>query len=94
MMTDMGFALWSDGETAWAAGAHEYRPMGIAVVSATDLFRERDFRPAERLPARGGREFLGLFASLNDVNAHLRRMRSQKSSGNFHSNLRRQRAIV
>lgn len=94
MMTGMGFALWSDGETAWAAGAHEYRPLGLAVVAATDLFRTSDFRQAERLPKRGGDEFLGLFASLNDVNAHLRRMRSQKSPGNFRSNLRRQQTIV
>jgi hypothetical protein len=40
----MGFALWIDGELAWAQGVHEYRPMGAAVIGVTDRFRHRDFR--------------------------------------------------
>jgi len=91
----MGFALWSDGETAWAAGAHEYRPMGLAAIAATDLFTARDFRPAERLPKRAGPRFQGLFASLNDVNAHLLKIRSsQAKQKKLSPNLRRQQAIT
>lgn len=90
----MGFALWSDGETAWAAGAHEYRPMGLAAIAANGLFTARDFRPAARLPERTAPQFLGLFASLNDVNAYLLRSRSQKRSKSLRTNLRRQLAIT
>jgi hypothetical protein len=73
----MAFALWIDGETAWAAGTHEYRPMGVAVIAASDLFRADDFQKARRAPRRAGRKFKGLFASLEDVNGHLERSRSQ-----------------
>ena len=75
----MGFALWTDGELAWAQGTHEYRPMGVAVISATDLFRPRDF-DARALP-RSGKDFAGLFASLEQVNRHLRARRSPAAQG-------------
>ena len=48
----MGFALWTDGERAWAQGTSEYRAMGVAVIAASDLFRNRDFHPRR---ARGQR---------------------------------------
>lgn len=72
----MGFALWIDSELAWAQGTHEYRPMGTAVVAATDTFRPRDFRPGRRSPGRMDPRFSGFFASLGELNAHLRRLRS------------------
>lgn len=73
----MGFALWIDGETALAAGTHEYRPMGMAVISAGGVFTPRDFRRAHRLPPRSGQHFHGLFASLGDLNHYLVKTRSQ-----------------
>ena len=36
----MGFYLWVDDELAWAQGTYEYRPMGTAVISASDIFRD------------------------------------------------------
>ena len=39
----MGFYLWLDDDLAWAQGTYEYRPMGTAVIAASDLFRRRDF---------------------------------------------------
>jgi hypothetical protein len=41
----MGFYLWVGDGLAWAQGTYEYRPMGTAVISASDLFRRRDFDP-------------------------------------------------
>jgi hypothetical protein len=76
----MGFALWMEDELAWAQGTHEYKPMGTAVVAASDVFRPRDFRRARRAPRRTAQSFIGLFASLEDVNRHLRRRRSQAIS--------------
>jgi hypothetical protein len=63
----MGFALWTAGGLAWAQGTHEYRPMGAAVISASDLFRQRDFHPARRVPESHAC-YVGLFASLVDLN--------------------------
>ena len=37
----MGFYLWLDRDVAWAQGSYEYRPMGAAVVAASDLFTHR-----------------------------------------------------
>ena len=74
----MGFALWIDGACVWAQGTHEYKPMGAAVIAATDLFRQRDFVSGRRCPSRLDRSFVGLFASLGDVNHHLR---AQKKRG-------------
>jgi hypothetical protein len=68
----MGFALWIDGDLAWAEGLHEYRPMGVAVIVATDRFRPRDFDRRRPLPPRLGDTYTGLFASVGDLNARLR----------------------
>lgn len=67
----MGFALWIDGDTAWCAGTHEYRPMGVAVAAATGLFSERDFHRRRPLPALPSSFFRGYFASLVHVNRFL-----------------------
>ncbi len=69
----MGFALWIDGDLAWAEGLHEYRPMGVAVIAATDRFRPRDFDPRRPASPRAAGACAGLFASVGDLNAWLRR---------------------
>lgn len=74
----MGFALWRDDHLAWAQGTHEYRPMGVAVIAVTDLFAPRDFSPHRTAPCRRGASFVGLFASLEQVNAFLKAARSQQ----------------
>ena len=74
-METMGFALWLMDREAWAAGTHEYKPMGAAVIAATQLFRARDFSSLRRPPSRRVPGFEGLFASLEDVNRHLQRPR-------------------
>lgn len=71
----MGFALWLKDGSAWAQGTHEYKPMGAAVISETQLFRPRDFSRRRPAPARKSEGFQGLFASLEDLNAYLRRTR-------------------
>jgi hypothetical protein len=73
----MGFCLWLDQGLAWAQGTYEYRPMGTAVISATDLFRRRDFDPRRKLPTPAA-EFEGRFASLGHLNAHLRERRKRR----------------
>jgi len=90
----MGFALWTDEETAWAAGTHEYRPMGMAVIARSNVFAARDFRPTRRLPRRSGPHFRGLFASLGDMNAFLGRSRSQDGKKNQRQGSTRQLAIT
>jgi hypothetical protein len=72
----MGFYLWVDDGLAWAQGTYEYRPMGTAVISASDLFRRRDFDPRRQVrpPARSA-QFVGQFASLGHMNAHLQTRR-------------------
>ena len=74
----MGFALWIGNELAWCQGRHEYQPMGVSVVSRTDLFRERDFRRSRPLPGDPRPLYAGLFASLGEVNAFLQRQRSRR----------------
>jgi hypothetical protein len=74
----MGFALWIGPETAWCAGTHEYRPMGVAVIASASLFAARDFHPARVAPPRESPCFQGLFASLVHVNSHLAKSRSRK----------------
>ena len=72
----MGFALWTDTGLAWAAGTSEYRAMGVAVVSDTDLFRAADFRHRVKLvlpPAT----FVGHFASLGQINDYLTKRRKR-----------------
>lgn len=90
----MGFALWTNDDTAWAAGTHEYRPMGVAVIARNGLFMARDFRPARRLPRRTGPDFRGLFASLSDVNRYLGQARSQAHEKNSRRGSSRQLAIT
>jgi hypothetical protein len=67
-MDSMGFALWKEDGLAWAQGTHEYRPMGVAVIAATDLFRTRDFDPRRRAPDERHPSYVGLFASLVEMN--------------------------
>ncbi len=69
----MGFALWIDEDVAWAQGLHEYRPLGVAVVSVTDQFRNRDFDPRRAAPPRAGSSYAGLYPSLEQVNSALSR---------------------
>ena len=71
----MGFALWIDSENglAWAQGTHEYRPLGGAVISYTDQFRQRDFRQSRHCPSHlVDRGFVRFFGSLEEVNVYLR----------------------
>jgi hypothetical protein len=48
--------------------------MGVAVISATDLFRARDFDPRRGAPETEA-GYIGLFASLVDLNDWLERAR-------------------
>ncbi len=75
----MGFALWVNHDLAWAAGTSEYRAMGAAVVSRTDLFRAADFRAWRRVPA--ALNFAGNFASLGQINAWLLKTRAWAGPG-------------
>jgi hypothetical protein len=70
-MKAMGFYLWLDDQLAWAQGTYEYRPMGAAVISKSDLFRRRDY--TARRPPRPPRtaQYAGQFASLGHLNRHL-----------------------
>ena len=72
----MGFHLWVDGDLAWAQGSYEYRPLGAAVVSATDLFHRRDFSARRKAPSVGGPGYLGQFASIGHLNYRLRAISS------------------
>jgi hypothetical protein len=79
----MGFALWTDGNVAWSAGTSEYRAMGAAVISDTDVFRTVDFRNSRRAPPVSSPQFVGHFASLGQMNAYLgqaRRRRQRKAT--------------
>lgn len=69
----MGFALWIDEKErlAWAQGRHEYRPMGAAVIAATDRFRHSDFRQTRQIPRELLGCFVGFFGSLETVNDYL-----------------------
>jgi hypothetical protein len=74
-MGQVGFYLWFDEQLAWAQGTYEYRPMGTAVISRTDLFRRRDFTARRPPKAPRTAQFAGQFASLGHVNQHLRGQR-------------------
>jgi len=74
----MGFHLWIDHDIAWAQGTYEYRPMGTATVSTSDLFRRRDFKSRLRPPRDA--QYLGQFASIGHVNAELIRRRKGNRS--------------
>lgn len=84
----MGFALWTSADLAWAAGTYEYRAMGAAVVSATDLFRAADFRPTRRPPA-ASLSFSGNFASLGQINDYLKASRGARDIKAAQARLRR-----
>lgn len=71
----MSFCLWIAGEVAFAQGTYESRPAGTAVIAVTDLFKRRDFHPLNRAPNVLDPSYVGLFASLGDMNAELRRRR-------------------
>ena len=58
--------------------------MGTAIVGDQDLFRARDFSALRKSPRRGNRDFVGYFASLNEVNQFLRR-KSKSPSANRNS---------
>jgi len=73
----MGFALWIDRDVAWAQGTHEYRPMGAAVVGSGSIFVVRDFHIRRPAPPRYDSRFVGLFASLGEMNDFLARLHSQ-----------------
>lgn len=75
----MGFALWIEGETAWAQGTHEYRPMGTAVIGVQGIFTPRDFQRLRRAPGRMDPTLVGLFASLGEMNDYLKRRAIQRS---------------
>ena len=94
----MGFALWIEGDTAWCAGTHEYRPMGVGVIAVSSLFSARDFHLFRQAPGeRSGRNFRGLFASLPDVNSYLQRQRklpTRRPAVAKRRGLQRQLAIV
>ena len=77
----MGFYLWLDDDVAWAQGTYEYRPMGAAVISSSDLFRRRDF-DSRRKPQPGRTAvFAGQFASLGHLNAQLKKNRPRNRRG-------------
>lgn len=71
----MGFHLWIERDVAWAQGTYEYRPMGAAAVSTSDLFRRRDFHPRLKPPRTAA--YLGQFASIGHINAELIKRRSK-----------------
>jgi hypothetical protein len=53
--------------------------MGAAVISATDLFRQRDFHPSRCVPERAA-SYVGLFASIVDLNDWLEKRRAPSQS--------------
>jgi hypothetical protein len=71
----VSFSLWIAGDVAWAQGMYESRPMGTAVISVTDLFKRRDFLSLRRAPSVLDPSYVGLCASLGDLNATLRKRR-------------------
>ena len=77
-MNAMGFYLWLDEQFAWAQGTYEYRPMGAAVISKTDLFRRRDFSPRRPVRAPLTAQYAGQFASLGQLNHQLKKNRTER----------------
>ena len=75
----MGFALWVDKEMTWAQGTHEYRPMGVAIISISDYYRQRDFHSKRKTPSRDRRLFAGFFASIDHMNQYLEARRKGKT---------------
>ena len=64
--------MWIDGDVAWAEGTYEYRSLGAAVISKTDLFRGADFKRDRRAPRDSDPSFVGNFASLGHMNEYLK----------------------
>ncbi len=81
----MGFYLWVDDNLAWAQGTYEYRPMGTAVISVSDLFRRRDFDPRRKVHPPRGAEFVGQFASLGHLNQQLQARRQRQRTARINS---------
>ena len=82
----MGFYLWIDEELAWAQGTYEYRPLGSAVISSSDLFRRRDFKLRQHWELPPSARYAGQFASLGHLNLELlklRRLRLENPTGYF-----------
>src|SRR5437588_13122995 len=79
--SEMSFALWITGAVAWAQGNYESRPMGVAVISVTDLFTRRDFRRGGKAPNVLDPGYGGLFASIGALNAELRLVRRARRAG-------------
>jgi hypothetical protein len=77
----MGFYLWLDRDVAWAQGSYEYRPMGAAVVAASDLFTNRDFDSARKVNLPPAARYLGQYASLGQVNGILQAHRPSRGRG-------------
>ena len=73
----MGFYLWFDDSVAWAQGTYEYRPMGTAVISATDLFRRRDFTARRKMKPPETAQYAGQFASIGDINQQVEKRRKK-----------------
>jgi hypothetical protein len=73
----VSFYLWIDQDLAWAQGAYEYRPMGAAVISSSDLFRRRDFSPRRKPQPPPTAEYAGQFASLGHLNWQLVKRRKR-----------------
>jgi hypothetical protein len=76
----VGFVLWMESDLAWAAGTYEYRAMGAAVISNTDLFRPGDFRRDCQALSASSPSYIGHFASICHVNGFLlnqRRIRAK-----------------
>jgi hypothetical protein len=73
----MGFYLWLDREVAWAQGTYEYRPMGAAVIAASDLFTRRDFDSRRKVSVPATARYLGQFASLGQINGILQGLRKR-----------------
>jgi hypothetical protein len=79
----MGFALWVETDVAWAQGTHEYRPMGVAVICARTIFSARDFHRSGTAPSRDHGSYIGLFASIGEMNDYLMRNRSRHMKKNL-----------
>ena len=75
---EVGFVLWMEPEVAWAAGTYEYRAMGAAVISNTDLFRPSDFRRNRRPPPASSPSCAGYFASIGQMNGFLMKQREPR----------------
>jgi hypothetical protein len=73
----MGFALWMKDGLSWAMGTHEYRPMGVAIISASDYFRPRDFNGRRKLPSQDRTAFVGFFASIEHLNHRMGEIRKR-----------------